>query len=78
MCGARYSPAMPPPAAARIVPEGRLRLSKSPTAEIASAAYQAQNAAKLEAADFIIIAVPVGRAGDELAKRLQAVAQAAA
>jgi tripartite-type tricarboxylate transporter receptor subunit TctC len=58
---------------ARIVPEGRLRLAKSPTAELAAAALRAQEGAGLEhktGADFIIIALAPGTATDEVARKL--------
>jgi hypothetical protein len=54
----------------RIIPEGRLRLAKVPTAELGDAALQAQHAAGLDAADFIIIAVTPGAADDALARAL--------
>lgn len=50
------------PAAARHVAEATLRLSKAPTAELAAAALEAQEAAGLERADFIVVAVPPGTA----------------
>ena len=60
----------------RTIPEGRLRLSRSPVAELAAAALQAQEAAELaDGADFIIVAVPIGKAGDELGKLLQRTAE---
>lgn len=58
---------------ARVVPESELRLSPAPTAELAAGAVLAQKDAKLDGptgADFIVIAVPPGKA-------LEAVAQAA-
>lgn len=54
----------------RIVPEGRLRLSKAPTSELGDAALQAQHAAGLDAADFIIVAVTPGTGDDDLARAL--------
>lgn len=61
------------PAAARSIPEGRLRLSRSPTTELAAAALLAQEATELEACDFIIVALPPGAAGDKLALELERV-----
>jgi hypothetical protein len=55
------------PSAATFVSEARLRLSKSPTSEIASAALEAKQDAGLERADFILIAVPAGTAPGTLA-----------
>lgn len=57
-------------AAARTIPEGRLRLARSPTTDLAAAALQAQQAAELQAADFIVIAVDPGAAGDVLVNEL--------
>lgn len=49
-----------PTSAAWLIPEGRLRLSRAPAAELAAAATRAQEAAGLDAADFIVVAVPPG------------------
>lgn len=65
-------------AGVRIVPEGRLRLAKAPTAELGSAALQAQEAAGLDAADFIIIAVTPGAGDDGLARALEQAAKSPA
>lgn len=51
-----------PDAAAKYVPVGRLYQSRAPTAELGAAAMQAQEAAGLEAADFIVVAVTPGTA----------------
>lgn len=61
----------------QVVPEGRLRLSRSPTAELAAAAYLAQQAAGLDAADFVIVAVAPGTATDALARDVEKAAGAA-
>jgi hypothetical protein len=45
------------PAGTATVLEGELALSKDPTAELAAAALAAQEAAGLDRADFIVIAV---------------------
>lgn len=50
--------------ASAAVIEETLRLSRSPAAELAAAALQAQSDAKLPAADFIVVAVPAGTAGE--------------
>jgi len=63
-----------PAAEARIVTEGTLRLSRAPTAELGAAALQAQKAAGLKAADFIIVAVAPGTADDAMADRIVAAA----
>ncbi len=63
----------------RVVPEGRLRLAASPTNELAAAALLAQDAAGIppsDGADFVILAVPPGAAGDRLARHVQAAAEA--
>jgi len=59
---------------ARVVPEGRLKLSRSPSADIAAAAMQAQEAAGLTTADFIVVAVKPGTATDAMARELERVA----
>lgn len=51
-----------PDAGAKYVPVGRLLQSRSPVAELGAAAMQAQEAAGLEAADFIVVAVTPGTA----------------
>lgn len=48
--------------ASRAIAEERLRLSKSPASEIAQAALDAQQAAGLDRADFLVIAVEPGQA----------------
>lgn len=53
---------MPDNVGARYVPEGKLRLDRVPVALLGSAAIGAQQRAGLEAADFVIIAVPPGQA----------------
>lgn len=63
---------------ARIVPEGRLRLARAPTAELGSAALQAQEAAGLDAADFIIVAVTPGAGDDALVRALEQAAKSTA
>ena len=40
-----------------------MRLRRAPHAELAAAALQAQQAARLEAADFIVVAVEPGEVG---------------
>lgn len=47
-----------------LVASETLNLSKSPTSELAAAALAAQNAAGLERADFIVVAVTPGELGD--------------
>jgi len=61
---------------ARIVTAGTLKLSRAPTAELGAAAMQAQKAAGLEVADFVIVAVPPGSADDAMAARIVAAAGA--
>lgn len=51
-----------PAAAAKYVAVGRLYQSRAPVAELGAAALQAQQAAGLEAADFIVVAVEPGHA----------------
>lgn len=69
---------MPENTAARYVPEGKLRLDRVPVSLLGAAAIHAQQAAGLEAADFIIIAVPPGQASgmtgplEQAARRLPA------
>lgn len=53
-------------ASAALVEEGRLRLSRAPHAELSAAALEAQEAAGLDSADFIVIAVTPGEGGDAL------------
>lgn len=63
-------------AAARYVEVGNLMQSDSPIAELGAAAAQAQEAAGLERADFVIVAVAPGGAGTvvgELERRAQAI-----
>lgn len=62
----------------RIIPEGRLRLAKAPTAELGDAALQAQQAAGLDAADFVIVAVTPGTADDTLARAVEEAVKTAA
>lgn len=64
------------PIAAAVCLEGRLRLSRAPSAELASAALLAQRDARLPAADFVIVAVPPGE-GPALVARLEQTARAA-
>lgn len=59
-----------------IVPEGRLLMSKAPTAELGAAATLAQQQAGLRSADFVIVAVEPGLGDDALAKALEVVAAA--
>jgi len=63
-------------AGVRIVPEGRLRLSRAPTSELGAAAQQAQAEAGLDAADFVIVAVEPGLGDDALAKAVRDAAAA--
>ena len=58
-------------AGVRIVPEGRLRLSRAPTSELGAAATLAQQEAGLDAADFVIVAVQTGLGDDALAKAVR-------
>lgn len=51
-----------PAAGAKYVPVGRLYQSRSPIAELGAAAQQAQAAAGIGAADFIVVAVEPGQA----------------
>lgn len=51
---------MAEPASAFTVTDARLRLTKSPSAAIAEAARRAKEDAGLDAADFIVVAVPAG------------------
>lgn len=60
------------PVAARHVPEGRLRLSRAPTAELASAAMEAQQGAGLEAASFVVVAIPPDVAGGPVVEAITA------
>jgi hypothetical protein len=63
-----------PSAASSIVTEATLTLSKAPLAELAAAALRARKSAGLEDAhtDYVVLAVPGGRAGDKLAEALEA------
>lgn len=57
-----------------LVARERLELSRSPTSELAAAALDAQRAAGLERADFIVVAVRPGEvvdAGDVVRRALQ-------
>lgn len=54
-------------AGVRIVPEGRLRLSRAPTSELGAAAMLAQKDTGLDACDFVIVAVEPGAGDDALA-----------
>lgn len=63
-------------AGVKIVPEGRLRLSRAPTAELGAAALLAQEEAGLDAADFVIVAVEPGLGDDALAKAVRDAAAA--
>ena len=61
-------------AAVNIVPEGRLRLSRSPVAELAAAALRAKEAAGIDAAapaEYVIVACPPGTA-EQLAPAVKA------
>lgn len=51
-------------AASSAVTEERLRLSRSPAAEVAAAALDAKAKAGLEAPDFIVVACTAGTAGE--------------
>jgi arginine repressor len=63
-----------PDAGAKYVPVGRLLQSRSPVTELGAAAMQAQDAAGLDRADFIVIAVEPGTA-DALAPLLERTAR---
>lgn len=67
---------MPDRVAARFVKSTLLKLSRAPVSELAAAALKAQEVAGLDAADFIVIAVPPGTA-DAAAAPAEAAAQAA-
>lgn len=72
MTPARKKPAL---VDARVVTAGTLKLSRAPTAELGAAALQAQKAAGLTVADFVIVAVPAGTADDTMARRMIAAAK---
>lgn len=55
----------------KIIPEGRLRLSRAPAAELGAAALLAQKEAGLDGADFVIVAVAPGSGDDALVKALR-------
>lgn len=59
--------------AAHLVPEGRLRLSKSPAAELAAGALRAKAAAELDRAEYIVCAIPAGKGSGALVDRIRSV-----
>lgn len=67
-----------PSASSSTVTAATLNLSKAPLAELAAGALRAQKAAGIEPgkADYIVVAVPGGRAGTVLADGLEFIAQA--
>lgn len=64
-----------PDAAAVYVEEARLRLSRAASAELAGAALRAQEAAGLDSADFIVVAVPPGAAAGGAARAAEEAAR---